>query len=442
MIPLLLVIILGVILALTHGNYQPDCVIILSTFFFGGILIIAKDLRSFSLPQNRDWIEGVIFLGIIVFSLLLSFDNELLYSEKSVFTQVIRQNAWASSAFVLLGVSIAWFGNQNLKKWSNYVFGLAFICLLLAKLVVPLASPKPFIDVFWINSWAASDFIKWINPYSQTYPDIYHGAYGYHPGFTYWPFYLLNISIFKILGLDIRYLNLFAEIIIAFIIIFFLRDTKQRYFCWPIVLLWFSLPTSLFVLEQAWVDNVLLALIGISFIFYYQKKILLCGIVSALAASTKQYGFIPGLILASAIFSRDGFKSCMKFTLTSTFTWVAVVCPFVFWDPFNFYKNTIDILIRIPMRNDSLSVPAFISNQYAIIIPGWILIASYLLILLLALLISAKNAKNSGVVFGGVALCYLWIFIFGKQASCNYYTLALGIILIAISADLKYKNQK
>jgi hypothetical protein len=441
MIPLLLVIVLGVILALTHGNYQPDCMIVLSTCFFGGILIITKYLRGFSLPTTRDWREGIILLGLILFSLLLSFDNELLYSEPSVFSHFIRRISLASSAFVIMGAGITWFGNQNIQKWSNFSFALAFLCLLFAKLVVPLASPKPFIDVFWINSWAASDFIKGLNPYSQTYADIYHGAYGYQPGFTYWPFFLFNITVFKILGIDIRYLNLLAEIIIAIIIVFFLRGTKQKYICWPIVLVWFSLPTSLFVLEQAWVDNVLLAWMGISFIFYYHKKNILCGMAIAFAASTKQYGFIPGLILASAILSRDGLKSGLYFMLTSTLTWVAIVCPFIFWDPLNFYKNTIDILIRIPMRNDSLSLPAFIANQWSYIIPGWILVISYLLILLIAALIAAKNAKNSGAVFAGIGLCYLWIFIFGKQASCNYYTLALGIILIAISADLKYKNE-
>jgi hypothetical protein len=166
-----------------------------------------------------------------------------------------------------------------------------------------MASPSPFIDVYWINTWAANDFLHGKNPYSQIYPDIYKGHYGYQPGFTYWPSYLLASAVPAALGLDLRYLNIFCDLSFAGLLAWFSTKSKSTSeMTWPLALLWLAMPVSLFIIEQAWIDPVMLIFAIGSILAFRFHRLDLAAFLGGLAMASKQYGFIVPALLTIAIF--------------------------------------------------------------------------------------------------------------------------------------------
>jgi uncharacterized membrane protein len=305
-------------------------------------------------------------------------------------------------------------------------------CLVSARFLVPLASPEPFIDVFWINTWAVRDFLAGKNPYSQIYPDIYQGAYGYQPGFTYWPAYLLAATVPGALHLDLRYLNIIADLAFAGLIGWrATRSKATKDIAAPMVFLWLAMPVSLFIIEQAWVDSVMLALAAGAAVAFGEKRVYLAATLAGTAAATKQYGFIVPGILAAAVFGGSGWKQGIRFCAAAAVAGCAFLLPFVAWDVRAIYANTVQLLMTIPVRKDSLTIPALLINNFGWEIPGGLLLSAYLAVFLACLWTALRRPAVSAVLFAS-ALCYGFLFVMGKQASANYYALVLGLGVLGI----------
>ena len=182
----------GVILALTHAIYQPDCVLLATGLFLICFLTGRSNPEALLLSPDDSVEKNCLFAVAVLFAVLLSQDHELLYV--NVISGINSLRALTSAA-ALLALTAAFAATacprSSCGMWVKVAIGSAAACLMAARFMVPIASPAPVIDVFWINTWAVNDFLHGKNPYSQVYPDIYKGHYGYQPGFTYWPSYLL-----------------------------------------------------------------------------------------------------------------------------------------------------------------------------------------------------------------------------------------------------------
>lgn len=436
MVALLAVFLLGVVLALTHGIYQTDCVILLIAGFFACLYAWQCARSSFRLSQTVPLERLAPLFFSLVFLSMLSLDLELIYAQDAACVAAIRALTGSAALLTLLSLIFSIVDLRgDLQRIPASLVAAACLCLVLARCFVPFASPKPFIDVFWINTWAAGDFLGGMNPYSRVYPDIYKGAYGYQPGFTYWPAYLLGASATKLAGLDIRYLNLGADVAVGAVIGKLAKGNRQlQQMAWPLALLWLCIPTGFFVLEQAWVDTVLLALSALAFLCLNRRSYLLCGCLVALATATKQYGFIPGLVIAVAVLGRGGVPALMRFAVPAIILFCVLMLPFLFWNFGAFYSNTVGILIRIPMRTDSMTLPALLMNQWGAQIPGVALVGAYLCALILGVGTAFRHANSLPCVIYATAFVYAMLFLLGKQASCNYYQLVCGLILLGLAS--------
>jgi hypothetical protein len=431
----------GVVLALTHANYHPDGVLLVAGLLVGCTLagLVKSDALMLS---PADPVEKNIPVAIAVFfAVLLAQDHELLYASNAQCLLSLR-GLTRAAALLSIAAALAAFANPiaTNRRVVSLATGFAIACLIAARLMVPFTSPAPFIDVFWINTWAVTDFLAGKNPYSQTYSDIYKGFYGYQPGFTYWPVYLLAASVPGAMKLDLRFLNLLCDVLFAALLAWSCTQSPRTAgMTWPVALLWLAMPVSLFILEQAWVDPLMLLLASGSILALRSGRPNLAALLSGLAAATKQYGFIIPALLAACILGSLGWKSTLRFAVLGGVSFTLPVLPFVVWDFSGFYKNTIQILMVIPMRMDSLTIPAFLSNSFGIKIPGTLLLMSYVGVFAGCLWAVLKRPTIATTCFAAT-FCYAFLFLMGKQASANYYAIVLGIALLALIERTREKK--
>jgi hypothetical protein len=431
----------GVILALTHAIYQSDCVLLAAGLFLVCFLVGRVKPGALLLSPDDSVEKNSVFVVAVFFAVLLSQDHELLYANVIWGVNSLRA---LTSAAALLALTAAFAAiacsGASCSGWVKVALGSAAACLIAARFMVPIASPEPFIDVFWINTWAVNDFLHGKNPYSQVYPDIYKGHYGYQPGFTYWPSYLLAASIPGAFHLDLRFLNVLSDLSFAGILAWFSARSKFTVeMAWPLALLWLAMPVSLFIIEQAWIDPLMLVLATGSILAFRFRRLDLAAFLGGLAMASKQYGFIVPALLTIGIFGSIGWKPALRFCLIAGGTLTLLMAPFLIWDFAGFYKNTVQILMVIPMRLDSLTIPAFFVNKFGYEIPGIFLLLCYMAVFLGCLWKVWRLPKVSSICFAAT-FCYGFLFLMGKQASANYYAIVLGLALVALIEGIQEKD--
>jgi hypothetical protein len=431
----------GVILALTHAIYQSDCVLLAAGLFLVCFLVGRVKPGALLLSPDDSVEKNSVFVVAVFFAVLLSQDHELLYANVIWGVNSLRALTSAAALLALTAAfaAIACSGG-SCSGWVKVALGSAAACLIAARFMVPIASPEPFIDVFWINTWAVNDFLHGKNPYSQVYPDIYKGHYGYQPGFTYWPSYLLAASIPGAFHLDLRFLNVLSDLSFAGILAWFSARSKFTVeMAWPLALLWLAMPVSLFIIEQAWIDPLMLVLATGSILAFRFRRLDLAAFFGGLAMASKQYGFIVPALLTIGIFGSIGWKPALRFCLIAGGTLTLLMAPFLIWDFAGFYKNTVQILMVIPMRLDSLTIPAFFVNKFGYEIPGIFLLLCYMAVFLGCLWKVWRLPKVSSICFAAT-FCYGFLFLMGKQASANYYAIVLGLALVALIEGIQEKD--
>jgi len=423
--------VLGVILHLTMGHLHPVLFPVLALSFLVLLPGCAKRAAEQYALHPIAWMVPVVFL------LCTATGQVILYRVDGPLAEILNRwmygSLWVSLALVASGIFLALMLSRYRTGLSLFLWAaIALICF--AGGLVLRASPVPFIDVFVINSLATDAFLQGSNPYAMDYPDIYAGAYGYSPGFTYWPGYLLLATPFRLLG-DIRLLGLACWIIS--IILIYRTARVSGWSIWDgtlISLIWASFPVSLFVLEQAWVDWALIAVAAGIGLAIRTKHLMTAAILAGLAAGTKQYGFLITIPTLMWIASVRGFRLSLAYFFVAGVVAALLVVPFAIWDFDAFYSNTIELLVTIPSRPDALSFPAWFHLLTGWWIPGWAMLAAYLLGLGYTAY-RLLRVENIEPIHWGVALLALtsWIFLMGKQAFCNYYHMVAAFALLALA---------
>lgn len=425
---------LGVILWVTRGMFNPLAV---AGLCIGIGYFLTYPFKAVSDQQFSTGLKVVIAL----FFGLLAAQPNLIY---------VPGEELPIRAYLAIRVSIifaaivffAWIIFQRERRPLIPLLVTSIGALLFAYLLVLQASPNPFIDVFVIDSLAVDHLLAGINPYVNNYPDIYQGAYGYAPSFTYWPAYLLT-SVFGRLAGDVRLTNLAALIICGWGIYFLSRrNGGSRSEAYLLGLALAAFPVGLFILEQAWVDPILCACAVLLAVAMQEKRWMLAAIIAGATVATKQYGMLitfPALVYLLRIRGwKEGFiLACIAGVVSLLF-----LVPFLIWDAATFYKATVSILIEIPNRPDSLSLPALLHFFTKAWPPGILLLLIYICLLLGggAYLLVVKEPQIIHWAFA-VTFVHAGIFLAGKQAFCNYYYLLAILILLMLSLRRQWSRE-
>lgn len=425
MIPVFYTITLGIVLWVSRGMYHLGAIVVLTlaTVF----LFLHYRLSGY----REQMVPRVIAVATLLFITLGMLQTRIIYVPIAM-PMLASYLAIKLSLFIAL---ITYAVGLALREQRRYwAFVAVIILLFYTQFLTLMASPNPQIDVFMIDSLSVDSLFAGKNPYSLTFPDMYSGAYDYIPRFTYWPGLLLFTIPTWLLG-DIRYATI-ACTALAAICFYWLNRNQGRSATESQqgALLFLSFPVGLFVLEQAWVDSIPAALTVLTAVLFVKKRWLLACIVLGVIVTTKQYGFLVAVPSLLYIFRAAGWKKFLQCSGVVAIVSSAIIGPFLVWDFNGFYTSTIGLLIGMPFRNDALSLVALYNRLFHVWPPGFLLLASYCIILGAGAVFLLKKRSCTLVdwAFTLVAIHSI-MFLLGKQAFCNYYYMLAVFSLIMMT---------
>jgi hypothetical protein len=310
------------------------------------------------------------------------------------------------------------------KMGENRRFVLQGFISLGLYLSVMFLSPDPFIDVFRSNRQAVQAFLSGLNPYTQSYPDIYQGAYGYTPGFAYWPAILYLQSLSQFLFRDIRVL-----LVVFWWSVPFLFRARSR----PLGLIWWSLPFLPFGFEQAWIDPALSSFFALLLWSHLRGGRILPLFFASLAAATKQYGGLIGFSFSIYLFRRERLKiACLQVLILFGFFLIWVL-PLVLPSPSAFKAMTIDSHLLAAVRTDALSFTAFWFKLTGNLLSGKVQLIAVLSGLSMGVTHVLLRYRSRGlrVVPEASAMIFGFSMLFGKFAFCNYHWLLISFVILS-----------
>lgn len=434
----------------TRGHYKTNRVI------FVTLAIVAFAILTWRrAPGAGAALERPLAALTVLGTSLLSLDALLLYGEVAAAQDGLRMLillAWLGGLIGLAGTfrrrPAAPEDDPEARRRAarSRARGLALGLLVVSALVaarplVLVASPAPHIDVFTTTDRAVDYLLSGTNPYAGEYPDIYEGRYDYAPGLVYWPGTVLFAALGKLAFGDLRASWLVGDLLAALALGWLAArrgrgDASSMGGGLAAAAVWLAFPVGLFVLEQAWVDPLVLAVLLGAALALDRERFGLAGALFGLAAATKQPAALAG-VLAFGIVAFARPKASLRLAGAGLAAFAVVVGPFALGDPEGLWRMTVTVPLGQAMRPDSLSLVALAAREWGVAIPGGVSAVVYVALLGALLWRGARAGRSDGRpapadrFLPALALLYAVVFLFGKQAFCNYWALTAGLVLAA-----------
>ena len=342
--------------------------------------------------------------------------------------------------FVSLGwVAIATLLAYGLPRPPRWVargrFPLLVVCFGAMAVVAFRTERLPFVDSWLFRQQGAQALLQGQNPYELVFPNIYGHERFYGPGFlkdgkvTVYPYpplqILADVPFLEILG-DVRW-TMLAAAIAAALLVARLGSRPESELAALLVLFQ---PRMLYVAKVSWTEPVVLAAWAAALAALRRwrarapRGALLAGLGGGLLLAAKQYAPLLALPLAAAA-PRPGAR---KAALAASAIAAATVVPFALWNAGELWHDLAVAQVLQPFRMDALSWLAAWARWRGGTPPsaafGFVAAA-----LALALGLRRRPDLLRGALTAATA--FLMLVLFNKQAFCNYYWLAAGLLASA-----------
>jgi hypothetical protein len=443
---------LGISLQNTVGAYGYWELLFVSVFWLIVCVLafLPKNL-SVSLAWNSSHLYRILTF-VVAFLLIMTAKNPMVTRQDAESYSMMCNAQMISAAIAIALCSdalIAWKSlTVGVRKRATVGYSLIAVLLFAGMIYTLKAVPQPYVDVFVANTLGADYLLNGQNPYVGKYPDIYHGFYDYVPGYVYWPGVLYIQTLAKAIFGDVRYATIIAEFITVLSLRKILKLLKwDPLFRNVIPILWLSFPVSFFVLQQSWVDPLLICAAVLVVLFLTEKKMNWAAVALGYFCAIKQYSVFFSFLVGVYVLLRPKSEGAFGATLRDPKSWnwkeftrfvgisgavfFALVLPFALWDWDGFYFNTVSQLLSQKMRMDSLSLIAGFARS-GIMISGMQILIVYLVAVVSSVYwIATKSRSNQlQTLTSGLIVTYGATFLFGKQAFCNYYYLLSFFVLL------------
>ena len=412
------------------GNYRMEWVVLFAGALCCFTAIFSCKTKAFLSRFSRQ-VDAVVFL-VLIFSLWRLWNRSQLLYVENLYLFKIQQRLLFSGAVAGTLTFFIW----EKKKWFWFLAALSIISLLGARVLTPLVSPAPHIDVFVFGQMALDYLFQGVSPYSQSFPDNYSAVYGYAPKFCYPPLILYLTAPFKLFFSDHRFVYVVADTIAATSLFVLARKGGGNYSRSLFVsLLWLSFPVSLFIIEQAWIDSILIAELGLLALALSGRKNILTGILLGMVAGTKQYGVLAVIpILAWCLSHGVSKKQIGKIVIVALATALASIGPFLVWDLRGLYQNVFLDLMGHALRTDGFSLLSLWQQEFGVVLSSGssLILTGAVLLLSTGFVLKTQGKQNWAT---GLAIIYSFVFLFAKQAFCNYYQIVAYLLLVTVAQD-------
>jgi hypothetical protein len=417
-------VIAGLILRLTNGHYNPLAVVLL----FGAYMVWLARLR---LPTVVVGSETAMVAAGLSLALQAVIPALIYPSSSSLLVAIQLLSALASILVFTAPITGSLLGSRS--RLSAFALVLVMICWWL----VPGASPGPSIDVFVILSQSAQHLWNGINPYFAEFPDIYGGAYQYTPKLSYMPGILLPSAMGSIFG-DPRYASVFGLMVAVMAAGTLFSRSGDGEEVIPRILVWASLATTIFVVEQAWTDAIVIGWISLLYMARRWSPWWFTAVIFGILACTKTT-VAPVLALFFIRHYRDcGFASATRLALVGFATFLLIQVPFAWESPARYLTTILSTSTELPVRTDSLNLTAFFVNVLGITPPtaffGLWFVACLVTAIICALRVAHLDDTTEARLIAGSLTA---TFLLAHGAFCNYYFFALYFVWLAFLGSKK-----
>jgi hypothetical protein len=312
-------------------------------------------------------------------------------------------------------------------------FLLLLACFVLMAIAVIRASPQPWMDVWVVQQKAPAALLRGANPYSVSYPNIYGNLTQqfYAPqvvagnrllGYPYPPLPILAaLPGVALLG-DARYAMVALMALAAWMLARALPTSSTAELAGLFLLFQ---PRTFFVVEQAWVEPVVLA--SFALVLFALRRPLVAGLGLGLLLVSKQYSPYLAAPLAFALPARDRLRSLVIAATVAA----AVMLPFALWDWRGFIRGVVQMQIWQPFRADCLSVASLAAHLGPTRIPAWVGPVTGLVALVALLRPGIRIAQACSIAAASFAL----VLISYKQSCGNFWWLCGALSCLAAGAE-------
>jgi hypothetical protein len=421
---------------ISRGAYGPLALVIMSLAWLVsvGAAIVGRTPPASAVPVERP-VRHLLSWALVASCVIHVLSAPGLYLEPArpiVFRVLAVLAAMGSSSYLV----------PLTPAWARWRFTLVAVCALGMGVSVLVASPHPRIDVWWLQQGAAQAILHGHNPYAVAYPNIYAGTAetqlfvpgmlndsGWITAFPYPPLTFLLGAPAVLLFHDVRFMLLATMAIAAWA----LRRIGKGDLPELAALLLLLHPTTFFVLEQSWTEPMVLAALGATIVAMREigqgaRGGAVLGVAGGLLAAAKQYSPILAVPLALTLPARGRWKSIAIAACAVS----ATVLPFVLWDAREFWHDIAEVHLLQPFRMDALSCLVPVATRLGRpVSAGWGFLAAAVVFLL-----SLRPGASLAQVLRTSAAAFLSLVLFNKQAFCNYYWLAIGLLLFATALEI------
>jgi hypothetical protein len=302
-------------------------------------------------------------------------------------------------------------------------------------------TPRPIIDVWWLQQGACKALLEGKNPYSAEYP--YGDSEQLAPEirsipklqyFPYPPLSLLAVLPGYLLG-DVRW-SLLAAMLASAV---FMVATGRQLGLPPghpaelIALAFLCHPRGLMVIRNAWTEPLLVFASTAGTWALAARRDQAFALCTGGLATFKQTG-----ILAVPPLWRSP-PSHWRTAIPAGVAALAIVLPFFLSDPGGFWKGVVTTHLRGPLRLDSLSVPAIVATS-----TGYELspVLGFAAAGIVAWVVVRQKPPSLSERALGSAAIVLAFFLFSKAAHMNYYWWAGSFLPLAAIAAFGESTEK
>ena len=415
---------IGILIIPSRGQYRADSMILV----FAALGLVMWQLVDLVKGRRRDVREALVFRGVhlvlAVFLVSAIVDAKLLIDvDRSWWTlrtlSIIELVLLAT--YLHDGPSPA----SSESRWPAIRVALFGACLALSAIEVVRLSPAPDIDVWTVQTAGAKALLEGQNPFvvvsvRNTTPGVFDSA-----PYLYPPFQALVTVPALLLG-DVRFAMSSALLLFGVAV----RDITLRsgrrlpplLVDAPALLVWFS-PKVLFILQQAWIDPVQIALIAGSTALALRKRAWAAAIGFGLVLAAKQTMF---WVAPLAFVTFPLFRA--RHALAAIALAASFYLPFALWNWPALYHSTFGFVAGLPPRTDALGFVNWASRAFGVRIPY--AIAFPLAAAVVGWVMLRRRARPE--VFGtALLITYFVFFTINKWTFANYYFSLLGFAALA-----------
>ncbi len=363
--------------------------------------------KKFDLNQSL-----IITLLVSIFSGAIFYGG--LYQERGVIYQT------SNYLFPVAGlIALTYLTTKKIIS-SKTRFYLLLVIGISLQIFMVISSPRPIIDVFVMLKYGAISMMNFQNPYIAIFPSIYPGVESNY--FTYLPITGIVFAPSVLIFSDPRVTLIVANLLFVFILKRIIG--KSNALASEIIpILYLFAPQATFLVEQSWIDPVILSSLAVFLYLAYKKK----NKILQVAALTITLGMKQQFLL-TLLFLFPFKKISRTVVLTSLAVAFAITLLVVLTSPLEFFKDMTFLVKVAVIKTNSLTANAFAHNNWHLNINALI----FALIWLLGIFFIGRNkAQSFSKLTLSISLYFFIFYFFNYVAYINYYPFITGCILLS-----------